>query len=72
MELTVTQKLLIYEMTLFPLSEETQKAIFHSMKTEERRILLIGYLQTHSKATEEEILNEVGRIIKSTKKEHKK
>ena len=69
MELTVTQKLLIYGMTLFPLSEENHKAIFHSMKTEERRILMIEYLQTHPEATEKEILTEAGRIINSTNKE---
>ena len=67
MELTVTQKLLIYGMTLFPLSEENQEGIFFMMKTEERQILMIGYLQTHPQATEQEILNEAGRIIKLTK-----
>ena len=66
MELTVAQKLLIYGMTLFPLSEENQKAIFHSMKTEERQILMIRYLQTHPSATEQEILNEANQIIIST------
>ena len=72
MDLTVTQKLLIYGMTLFPLSEENQEAIFHSMKSDEMQLLMIRYLQTYPSATEQQILNEAGRIIKQAQQKQQK
>ena len=62
-KLTVTQRLLIYGMTLFPLTEESRTAIFHTLKTEEKRMLMIMYLQENPKATEQEIIDETVRII---------
>ena len=63
MELTPTQKALIYGLTLFPLTDQDQKAIFHLLKTDEKRMMLIIYLKRHENATSQEILNETARIM---------
>jgi len=70
--LTLTQKLLIYGLTLFHLSEDTQKAIFHVMNTEEEQLQMIAYLMKHPQATEQEILDHMGEIIESTQEKSKK
>ena len=62
MELTLTHKLLIYGLTQFRLSEETQMAIFHAMAKEEDRIQMIAFLKKNPEATEQEILDEAFRI----------
>ena len=68
MDLTTTQKLLIYGLTLFPLSEEDQETIFLLMTTQEEQEKMIAFLILHEQATGQEILNEAARIIKSTSK----
>ena len=67
MELTQTQKLLIYGLRQFPLSEENQEGIFLLLKNEDDQLLMIYYLQTHPNATEEEIMEEYVRILKQRK-----
>lgn len=67
MTLTLAQKLLIYGLTQFSLSEEDQELIFFTMKTEEEQLRLIVFLKTHPNATTQEIYNAVGQIIESTK-----
>ena len=66
MTLTLAQKLLIYGLTQFSLSEEDQELIFFTMKTEEEQLRLIAFLKTHPNATTQEIYNAVGQIIEST------
>ena len=68
MSLTQTEKLLIYGLSQFQISEEDQEAIFLYLREEEDQLLMIYYLQTHPKATEQEILNESGRILEQRKK----
>lgn len=65
MELTLIQKLLIYGLTLFPLNEEEQKAIYHILRTDEEKEMLISFLKENENATAQEIKEEVSRIIES-------
>ena len=67
MTLTLAQKLLIYGLTQFSLSEEDRDLIFFTMETEEEQLRLIAFLKTHPNATQQEIYNAVGQIIESTK-----
>ena len=64
MQLTQTEKELIYGLTLFPITEENQEAIFLFLREEQDQEEMIHYLKTHRNATEQEILNESGRILK--------
>ncbi len=66
MALTLTQKLLIYGLTLFPIPKETRVAIFFSLETEEEKRQLIAYLKKHPEATKQDVLDKVGEIIEST------
>ena len=68
MELTITQKLLIYGLTLFPLEEQDQEAIFLVLKTQEQQEEMVAFLMLHPEASGQEVLNEMGRIIKKTLK----
>jgi hypothetical protein len=72
MALTLTQKLLIYGLTLFRLPEETQEAIFLVLNTEDEQLQMIAYLMKHPEATEQEILDHMGEIIESTQEKSKK
>lgn len=60
--------LLIRWLMLLPLSEEEQISIATLLETDEERIALMDYLTTNKAPTHDEIMNEVGRIIKSTSK----
>ena len=68
MNLTQTEKLLIYDLNQFPLSEEDQEAIFLFLREEEDQLLMIYYLKTHLNATPQDILNESGRILQQRKR----
>ena len=63
MTLTQTEKLLIYGLRQFQMSEQNQEAIFLFLREEADQLLMIYYLKTHPEATEQEILNESGRIL---------
>lgn len=67
MQLTQTEKELIYGLTLFPITEENQEAIFLFLREEHDQQEMIHYLKTHRNATEQEILNESGRILQQRK-----
>ncbi|MBP3370482.1 MAG: hypothetical protein J6L85_06995 [Clostridia bacterium] len=60
--------LLIRWLMLLPLSEEEQLSIAMLLETDEERIAIMDYLSENRTPTHDEIMNEVGRIIKSTKK----
>ena len=67
MELTKTQKTLIYGLTRFPVSEENQEAIFLFLyKDVEKMEEMIKFLVQNEKATEQEILQKVEKILEST------
>lgn len=68
MELTQTQKLLIYGLRQFPLPEEDQEAIFLFLEKEDDQLLMIHYLKTHPNASTQEILNESGRLLRQRKR----
>ena len=64
-ELTKTQKTLIYGLTLFPVTEENQEAIFLFLYEDEAKMEeMIKYLVQNEKATEQEIMTELARILK--------
>ena len=67
MELTQIEKLLIYGLSQFPLSEEDQEAIFLFLREEDDQLLMIHYLKTHLDATAQDIINESGRLLKQRK-----
>ena len=62
--LTKIERLLIYGLSQFPISEEDQEAIFLFLKEEDDKLLMIYYLKTHPDATPQDILNESGRLLK--------
>ena len=68
MQLTQTQKLLIYGLSQFSISEEDQEAIFLFLENEDDQLLMIHYLKTHPHATPQDILNESGRLLKQRKR----
>ena len=64
MQLTTTQKLLIYGLKQFPIKKENQRAIFLFLYEDEEKMQeLINYLAMNEKATEQEIMSEVTRIL---------
>ena len=67
MKLTQTEKLLIYGLHQFQISEQNQEAIFLFLREEDDQLLMIYYLKTHPSATEQDILNESGRILERRK-----
>ena len=66
-ELTQIEKLLIYGLSQFPMSEQDQETTFLFLKEENDQLLMIHYLKTHPNATSQDILNECGRILKRRK-----
>ena len=65
-KLTKVQRLLIYGLKLFKVTKEDAVAIVAFM-AEDDQVLLIHYMKTHPNATEQEILNESGRILERRK-----
>ena len=68
MEITKIQKLLVYGMSQFNMDIDNERAIFSVLKEEDDQLAMIKFLMMHPEATEQEILNESGRILKQRKK----
>ncbi len=66
MKLSLTERMLAYGLTLFPLDEETQWVIYSFLETEEEKIQMIAYLIDHEEATEQDIMAALFEIVKST------
>ena len=64
MELTLIRKLPSYGLTLFPLSEEEQEAIFLVLKTDEERKALTSFLKKNEDATAREIMEDRPELSK--------
>lgn len=65
--LTKTQKLLLYGLKQAKIGKTNSVSIAYCMKEEDDQLLMIHYLLGHPKATEQEILNESGRILEQRK-----
>ena len=65
--LTKVQKMLLYGLKMFKVTEEDAVAIV-AFLTEDEQILLIHYMKTHPNATAQEVVNESGRILELRKK----
>jgi hypothetical protein len=66
MALTKTQKALAYGLTKYPLSEEDQEAIFLILAEDEAKTKeMIKYLAQNETATDQDILKEMSRILKT-------
>lgn len=65
--LSSAETVLIYCLAHYPISDETSKAIFCLLETDEMKLELITYMIYNAKATEQELLNEMARIIKEHK-----
>ena len=66
MELTKTQKTLAYGLKQFPISEENLKGVFLFLHQDEAKMKeMIKYLVQNKNAKEQDILNEMGRILKT-------
>ena len=65
-ELTKVQKTLLYGLKMFKVEKEDATAIVAFLE-EDDQILLIHYMQTHTNATPQDILNETGRLLKQRK-----
>ena len=68
MQLTKIQKLLVYGMSQFEMDINNERAIFSVLKEEDDQLEMIKFLMMHPEATEQEILNESGRILTQRKK----
>ena len=67
MILTQTQKLLIDGLTQYPVTEENQEAIFLFLYRDEAQMQeMIKFLALNEKATEDEIMEELSRILKES------
>ena len=66
-KLTKIQKTLLSGLKLFQVQKENAVPMVAYMQ-EEDQIMLIHYMKTHPEATEQEILNESGRILTQRKK----
>ena len=69
MELSKIEKILLYGLSLTPLSREEIYPIPLFLRTEENMELMIMWLKRHPQATAQEVLNAVGTIIKHSKKQ---
>lgn len=66
MELTKTQKLLAYGLTQYQISEENQETVFLFLHENEAKMQeMIRFLALNEKATEQEIMTELARILKT-------
>ena len=64
MELTTTQKLLIYGLTQYPISEENQEAVYLFLyKDEEKMQEMIKFLALNLDATEDQIMEKLTNIL---------
>jgi len=68
MQLTQTQKLLIYGLNQFSIAEREQETIFLVLQEDADQILMIHYLKTHPQAKEQDIMNHLTLILKQRKK----
>ena len=68
MEKVTTEDLLEYGLTLTPLSAEDRKIVFLFLRTKEMKQEMIIFLLRNKEATEQEIMDELGRIIETSKK----
>ena len=68
MQVTETQELLVYGMSRFKINIDNKRAIFSVLKEEDDQLEMIKFLMMHPEATEQEILNESGRILTQRKK----
>ena len=59
---------LIHGLQLFPLTEEQRGAIYIALKTDEQKVMFMKYMANHEHATAQELMNELGRILKMTLK----
>ena len=66
MQLTATEALLAYGLNLTKLPDEEWEAVFNFLETEEEQMKMILFLKHNEKATNQEIMNELGRIIKES------
>ena len=65
MEMTMTQKLLAYGLKQFPISRENLETVYLFLyESEEKMKEMIKFLALHEKATEQEIMTELARILK--------
>ena len=62
-DLTQIQKMLVYGMSQFKMDINNERAIFSVLKEEDDQLAMIKFLMMHPEATEQEILNESGRIL---------
>lgn len=60
-------KALIYNLSLFPISEKEQETIFTLLKEEDDKLLMIAFLLDFQDATAQEIFNECERLIEQRK-----
>ena len=64
MELTPTEELLIEGLTAFEVSKENTIGVLLFLQTEIQQNLLIDYMRNHQEATEQDILQEMKRILR--------
>ena len=57
---------LIVGLQFFPLTEKERAAIYIALKKDEQKLMFIEYMETHPKASPQELKNELGRILKLT------
>ena len=62
-DLTQIQEMLVYGMSQFKMDINNKRAIFSVLKEEDDQLAMIKFLMMHPEATEQEILNESGRIL---------
>lgn len=68
MELTKTEKAMLYGLKLTPLTMEQACNLSYVLNTEEKQLAMIFYLKRNPQATEKEIMGAVARILIATKK----
>ena len=68
MSFTQTEKHLATGLRLFGLTEDDQEAVFLVLQTEEQQLAMVDYMLKHQNASEQDILKETVRILKSTVK----
>lgn len=66
MQLTPIQTLLAYGLNLTKLPDEEWEAVFNFLETEEEQMKMILFHKENPNATNQEILNALGAIIKLT------
>lgn len=71
MQLTPIQMLLAYGLNLTKLPDEEWEAVFNFLETEEEQMKMILFLKHNEKATNQEIMNELGRIVEESTQQRK-